>query len=69
VHGLPDCHAHLDRFGDRVPALLDAAAAAGVQPIVSVGMDAESSQEAVELAWRLRNIKAAVGVHPWSLGD
>jgi TatD DNase family protein len=69
VQALPDCHAHLDRFGDGVPALLEAADAAGVHPIVSVGMDAESSQEAVELAWRLRNIKAAVGLHPWSVGE
>ncbi|HKP17341.1 MAG TPA: TatD family hydrolase [Gaiellaceae bacterium] len=69
MQALPDCHAHLDKFGDGVPTLLDAAAAAGVQPIVSVGMDAESSQETVELAWRLRNIKAAVGLHPWSVGE
>ena len=66
---LPDCHAHLDQFGDGVPPLLEAAAAAGVHPIVSVGMDTQSSQEGVELSWRLRNIKAAVGLHPWKVGE
>ena len=60
--GLPDCHAHLDQFGDDVPKLLEESDAAGVMPIVSVGMDLESSQQAIELAWRLRNIKAAVGL-------
>jgi TatD DNase family protein len=69
VQALPDCHAHLDQFGDGVPPLLEAAAAAGVHPIVSVGMDTQSSQEGVELSWRLRNIKAAVGLHPWKVGE
>lgn len=67
--GLPDCHAHLDQFGDDVPKLLEECDAAGVGPVVSVGMDLASSQQAVELAWRLRNIKAAVGLHPWKVGE
>ena len=67
---LPDCHAHLDQFGDDgARALLEESEVAGVSPIVSVGMDAESSQRAIELAWRLRNIKAAVGLHPWKVGE
>jgi TatD DNase family protein len=70
VAGLPDCHAHLDQFGDDgARALIEESEAAGVSPIVSVGMDAESSQQAIELAWRLRNIKAAVGLHPWKVGE
>ena len=67
--GLPDCHAHLDKFGDAVPKLMEEWEALGIAPVVSVGMDVESSQEAVELAWRLRNIKAAVGLHPWQVGE
>lgn len=67
--GLPDCHAHLDQFGEHVPQLLEEWEAAGIAPVVSVGMDVESSQQAVELAWRLRDIKAAVGLHPWKVGE
>jgi TatD DNase family protein len=67
--GLPDCHAHLDRFGDEVPKLLEEWEALGIAPVVSAGMDLESSQEAVDLAWRLRNIKAGVGLHPWKVGE
>jgi TatD DNase family protein len=67
--GLPDCHAHLNTFPDTVQELMEEWEAAGVSRVLSVGMDAESSQEGVELAWRLRNIKACVGLHPWKVGE
>jgi TatD DNase family protein len=67
--GIPDCHAHLDQFGEKVLELLQEWEAAGVAPVVSAGMDIASSQEAIELGWRLRTIKAAVGLHPWKIAE
>jgi TatD DNase family protein len=61
---LPDCCAHLDRFGNRVVELLKEWEAAGVAPVVSVGADLDTSQTGIDLAWQLRTIKAAVGLHP-----
>jgi TatD DNase family protein len=66
---IPDCHAHLDKFEDQVQSLLGEGEERGVAPIVSVGMDVESSQQAIELAWALRGIKAAIGLHPWKVGE
>jgi TatD DNase family protein len=66
---LPDCHAHLDQFGKRVPDLLKEWEEAGVSPVLSAGMDLDTSQAAIELGWQLRNIKAAVGLHPWKIDD
>jgi TatD DNase family protein len=62
---LPDCHAHLDRFDERVAELVAEAENEGVSPIVSVGMDVASSQAAVQLAREHANVLAAVGLHPW----
>ena len=66
---LPDCHAHLDRFGNRAGGLVEEAARAGVAPIVTVGMDVASSQAAVTLANELPNVLAAVGLHPWYVAE
>jgi len=63
---LVDTHAHLTmrEFAADLSAVLERAAAAGVDTIVCVGVDLESSREAVELASRHPQVVAAVGVHP-----
>ncbi len=63
---LVDTHAHLDfpQFdGDR-EAVLARAWEAGVGAIVTIGVDANASRRAVELAMSDGRIFAAVGIHP-----
>ncbi|HZS03120.1 MAG TPA: TatD family hydrolase [Chloroflexota bacterium] len=63
---LVDSHAHLmdPAFAGEVDAVLERAAAAGVQTIVCVGYDLDSSRAAIALAATYPNIFATVGVHP-----
>ena len=63
---LIDTHAHLfdDRFGRELPAVLDRAAAAGLERVVCIGIDRESSVASVELAKRFPLVVAAVGIQP-----
>jgi TatD DNase family protein len=63
---LIDTHAHLfdDRFGSDLPAVLDRAAAAGVERAVCIGIDRESSLETVRLANAYPILVAAVGIQP-----
>jgi TatD DNase family protein len=61
-----DTHAHLfdDRFAKDLPAVLDRAAAAGLERVVCIGIDRESSIRCVELANRFPLVVAAVGIQP-----
>ncbi len=63
---LIDTHAHLDddRFKDDLPAVLERAAAAGVQRIVTIGIDAGTSAAAVKLAEAHSLLVAVVGIQP-----
>lgn len=63
---LIDTHAHLDdpRFADDLPAVLDRAAAAGVERIVTIGVDLPTSRAAVALAGRFPVLAAAVAIQP-----
>jgi TatD DNase family protein len=64
VLDVPDVHCHLDGVVDPERAV-DEAAAAGVGPILAVGMLEESSTRALELrAGRPERVRAAVGLHP-----
>ena len=61
-----DTHAHLDSpaFSADLPEVLARAQEAGIERIVAVGTDAESSARAVALAERYPSVWAAVGWHP-----
>jgi TatD DNase family protein len=61
-----DSHCHLDdrTFFTDMPGILGNARDAGVCEIMTVGVDLESSQRAVELAESNRGVYASVGVHP-----
>jgi TatD DNase family protein len=63
---LIDTHAHLDerRFDEDRPEVIERARAAGIEAVVSVGVDLESSRAAVRLAQEYETVYAAVGVHP-----
>lgn len=63
---LIDTHAHLDfpQFDADREAVIQRAQAAGVELILNVGADLESSRAAVALAEEYDCLYAAVGVHP-----
>ena len=63
---LIDSHAHLDdsRFAADLPAVLDRAAAAGVERILTIGIDRATSEAAVALADRFPMLAAVVGIQP-----
>ncbi len=68
---LIDTHAHLfdERFAADLPAVLDRAAAGGLERVVTVGIDRESSLECVRLAKRFDLLVAAVGIQPNSVAE
>lgn len=63
---LIDTHAHLDdeRFAADLPAVLERAAAAGVELTFTIGVDLPTSRAAVELATRFPTLRAVVGIQP-----
>ncbi len=67
---LTDTHAHLDMkefAGDR-DEVITRALATGVTKIITVGTDITSSQQAIALAEKYKQVYAAVGVHPHDAG-
>ena len=68
---LVDSHAHLDfeDFNADRDAVLVRAQNAGVELIINVGFDLDSSVKAVELADKYSFIFAAVGIHPHDAGS
>lgn len=63
MQNLIDSHAHLDLLDDPDQALA-AAKEAGVERILAVGIDIESSRKALDYAIRYREVFAAIGIHP-----
>lgn len=63
---LIDSHAHLqdEAFQDDLPQVLQRANEAGLEKIICIGYDYESSAEAVKIARKYRQVYAVVGVHP-----
>lgn len=63
---LIDTHAHLDEqsFHVDLEEVLSRAQEAGVEQILSIGINAETSRAAVDLASRYQQIKAVIGVQP-----
>src|SRR5438094_402591 len=61
-----DTHAHLDYpdFAADLPDVITRANAAGIEKIISIGTDFDSSRRAIQLAEKFSNIYAAVGWHP-----
>jgi len=63
---LIDSHAHLDteEFSKDLREVIDRAKQEGVENIVTVGIDLQSSLRAVEIANKYEGVYAAVGLHP-----
>jgi TatD DNase family protein len=61
---VPDSHAHLDIAGGDPAVAIAAAAAVGVDRLVQIGVDVQSSRWSVELAAAKPAILATVALHP-----
>jgi TatD DNase family protein len=61
-----DTHAHLHfpDYADDLDAVLERARAAGVRGMVTIGTDRDTNRAVVELARRLPDVWATVGIHP-----
>ncbi|HUC20174.1 MAG TPA: TatD family hydrolase, partial [Candidatus Polarisedimenticolaceae bacterium] len=57
-------HIHFDAYAGQVDAVLHRAREAGVQQLITVGVNTADSRKAVELASTYENVWAAVGIHP-----
>jgi TatD DNase family protein len=65
---LVDSHVHLDRYSDEdVMAMVSRGAAAGVERLLTIGVDLATSRAALALAERHPSVLAAVGIHPTRL--
>jgi TatD DNase family protein len=66
-----DTHAHLDdeRFREDLEAVLARAGAAGLERILTIGVDLATSRAAVDLAERYSLLRAVVGIQPNHVAD
>lgn len=62
-----DSHCHLDLYPpERLAEILAEAKAKGVDIIISMGMNIDSSTETVRLAQSNEGVQAGIGIHPWN---
>lgn len=61
---IPDSHCHLDLIDENEDIVISRALAGGVSPLVTIGINLESSLAACEYAKKHGNVYAAVGIHP-----
>ncbi|HLH54996.1 MAG TPA: TatD family hydrolase, partial [Verrucomicrobiae bacterium] len=61
-----DTHAHLDYpdFADDLPQIIERAKAAGIEKLVSIATNLESSRKVIRIAEAFDNVFAVVGCHP-----
>lgn len=62
--GLPDSHCHLSHIERDASEVLDEAAAAGVGPVIDVGMGLDEARASASRAAATEGVYAAVGIHP-----
>ena len=58
------CHVHDPRIPDGTDGAVDAAVAAGVDTMITVGCDRATSEAAIAVAERHPEVRATVGLHP-----
>jgi TatD DNase family protein len=63
------CHLYFPEFKNEAPAVIGRAHEAHVERLINVGVDADSSKKALDLARRYPEVYAAVGLHPHSALD
>lgn len=58
------CHLDMDAYAADLDEVIDRAVTAGVEQIVTIGIDLTSSKKAITLAKRYPQLSATIGVHP-----
>jgi TatD DNase family protein len=58
------CHLDMDAYRHDLDAVIQSATDHGVRRIITIGIDAASSQKAVAIAERSKDIHATIGFHP-----
>jgi len=58
------CHLDMDDYRDDLDIVLERARQNRIRTIISIGIDEESSRQAVALAEKYPMVKATVGIHP-----
>ena len=67
---LVDTHCHLDMRGyENLEEIISSAADYGVTRIITIGIDVQSSSQAVEISGRFQNVWATAGIHPHNAAD
>ena len=68
---LTDTHAHLEfpEFDGQLDAVIARAREAGVQRIITIGIDRDSCRKSVAIAEKYDNVFAVVGLHPCNVLD
>jgi TatD DNase family protein len=62
--GVVDTHCHLFLMDQEPAVAVETAAAAGVDRLICVGVDVETSERSIALASELGSVRASAGVHP-----
>jgi len=63
------CHLTFEQLADDIEAVLARSVTEGVTGWLTVGTDPQQNRKAIELAWKYRNMYAAVGIHPHDAHD
>src|SRR5437867_7473856 len=64
-----DTHCHLFLMDGEPAGLVESARASGVETMICVGIDPESSRKSLELAESFRGVFATAGVHPHTASE
>ncbi len=66
-----DTHCHLDMISsvNDIDTIITRAAASGVAPIITVGINLESSNKAIRFAAQYDSVYATVGIHPHNVQE
>lgn len=66
-----DTHCHLTdpRLAEQLDLVLERAAAAGVERMVTIGTDLDDGMRCIELCRAIPNVRCAIGVHPNHCGQ
>jgi len=58
------CHLDMDAYQDDLEEVLLRASQAGVCHVVTIGIDRQSSEQAIKLAEQYDSVHATIGIHP-----
>ncbi len=68
---LVDSHCHLDMedYQHDLTSILHSAFSHGIKNVITIGIDLQSSQKAIQLAIQHQMVSATVGIHPHDVGN